>query len=89
MRRIVGPFAYGRKLTLRNGDLDTVRMSAFGHKQPFRFNAYTCILTVNECLLSAISGHSEYSPSQTLAPKSALAALYVLDGDQQVAGKNN
>ncbi len=51
--------------------------------------AAACILTVNERLLSAISGHSEYSPSQTLAPKSALAALYVLDGDQQVAGKNN
>ncbi len=32
-------------------------MAAFGHKQPFRFYAYTCILTVNERLLSAKSGH--------------------------------
>ncbi len=32
-------------------------MSAFGHKQSFRFYAYTCIITVNERLLSANSGH--------------------------------
>ncbi len=31
-------------------------MSAFGHKQSFKFYAYACILTVNERLLSAKSG---------------------------------
>ncbi len=32
-------------------------MSAFGQKRSFKFYAYACILTVNERLLSAISGH--------------------------------
>ena len=49
---------FSPKRTFRNGDLDSVRMSAFGHKQSFRIYAYTCILTVNECLLSAKSGRS-------------------------------
>ena len=40
-------------------------MSAFGHKQSFRFYAYTCILTVNERLLSAISRH-QLDPNTTI-----------------------
>ncbi len=50
---------FSPKQTFVNTDLDSVSMSAFGHKQSFRFYAYTCILTVNERLLSAISGHSQ------------------------------
>ncbi len=45
---------FSPKQPLRNTDLDSVSMSAFGHKQSFRFYAYTCILTVNERLLSAV-----------------------------------
>ncbi len=52
---------FSPKRIFRNTDLDSVRVSAFGHKQSFRFYAYACILTVNECLLSAKSGHSASS----------------------------
>ncbi len=48
---------FSPKQPLRNTDLDSVSMSAFGQKQSFKFYAYACILTVNERLLSAISGH--------------------------------
>ena len=43
------------KQTFRISDLDSVPMSAFGHKRSY---AAPCILTVNERLLSAKSGHS-------------------------------
>ena len=49
---------FSPKQTFANSDLDSVRMSAFGQKQPFAYPAYACILTVNQCPLSAKSGHS-------------------------------
>ena len=48
---------FSPKQPFRHTHLDSVSMSAFGHKQSFKFYAYACILTVNERLLSAISGH--------------------------------
>jgi len=41
------------KQTFANPDLDAVSMSAFGQKQSFAYRAYACILTVNQCLLTA------------------------------------
>ncbi len=43
------------KADVKMNDLDSVRMSAFGHKRSY---AGRCILTVNQRLLSAKSGHS-------------------------------
>ncbi len=55
--RVAERLLFSPKQTFARGDLDSVRMAAFGHKQTFKFYAYACILTVNERLLSAKSGH--------------------------------
>ena len=59
---------FSPKQPLRNTHLDSVSMSAFGHKQSFAYRAYACILTVNQCLLSAKSGHSEPGRSISFLP---------------------
>ncbi len=64
---------FSPKQTFARGDSGSVRMSAFGQKQSFRFYARPCILTVNGRLLSAISSrrarsqhvHSERPLSRT------------------------
>ena len=50
---------FSPKQTFTDSHLDSVRMSAFGQKQSFAYSGKPCILTVNERLLSARSGHSE------------------------------
>ncbi len=76
------------KRTLKNTHLDSVSMSAFGHKQSFRFYAYTCILTVNERLLSAISGHSH--TLVILAYYAGMASATIRNNySMRVSGKEN
>ncbi len=72
--------AFFSKADVKERRFDSVRMSAFGHKQSFAYRAYACILTVNQCPLSAKSsrtarpqyGHSE----RLLSGKQTFAALF-------------